>query len=224
HNDDQAFLQRISQQLHLKRTISYQHSAIFVFLNRQQLQEQINAFLTEQASPSLSIISRPTKPLAQKICFVFSGQGPQWWSMGRQLYENEPLFNKWISLIDGEMTKINNGEWKLLEELIEKKNERESCINDTNIAQPTLFAIQVALAALLVSWNIYLSSIISHSAGDQAAAFVAGCLNLEEAVRMLAVSMSEENVENKLLKGIQHLSCTAVVNSPRSVTISGDEI
>ncbi|CAF4350619.1 unnamed protein product, partial [Adineta steineri] len=32
-----TFLQRISQQLLLKRTVSYQHSAIFVFLNRQQL-------------------------------------------------------------------------------------------------------------------------------------------------------------------------------------------
>ncbi|CAF4427973.1 unnamed protein product, partial [Adineta steineri] len=145
-------------------TISYTHSAIFVFLNRQQLEEQINAFLTEQTSPGLSIISRPTKSLAQKICFVFSGQGPQWWAMGRQLYENEPLFNKWINLIDGEMTKINNGEWRLLEELIEKKNEQESRINDTNIGQPTLFAIQVASAAFLVSWNIYPSFIISHMA------------------------------------------------------------
>ncbi|CAF4133959.1 unnamed protein product, partial [Adineta steineri] len=121
------------------------------------------------------------------------------------------------------MTKINNGEWRLFEELIEKKNEQESRINDTNIAQPTLFAIQVALAALLVSWNISPSCIISHSAGDQAAAFVAGRLTLEEAVRMLAVSMSEEEVENKLLKGIEHLACIAVVNGPRSVTISGDE-
>ncbi|CAF1329463.1 unnamed protein product, partial [Adineta steineri] len=240
-DDDQAFLQRISQQLLLKRTITYTHSAIFVFLNRQQLQEQINAFLTEQASLGLSIVSRPTKPLAQKICFVFSGQGPQWWAMGRQLYESEPLFNKWINLIDAEMTKVNNGEWKLLEELIEKKNEQDSRINDTNIAQPSLFAIQVALAALLVSWNIYPSSIISHSAGDQAAAFVAGRLTLEEAVRvvyhrsrlqnrntrqdgrMLAVSMSEEEAQNKLLKGIEHLACIAVVNSPRAVTISGDE-
>ncbi|CAF4152343.1 unnamed protein product, partial [Adineta steineri] len=205
HNDDQAFLQRISQRLLLKRTIIYQHSAIFVFLNRQQLQEQINAFLTEQAPPGLSIISRPTKSLAQKICFVFNGKGPQWWAMGRQLYENEPLFNKWINLIDGEMTKINNGEWRLLEELIEKKNEQESRINDTNIAQPPLFAIQVALTALLVSWNIYPSSIISHSVGDQAAAFVADRLSLKETVR------------------IEHLACIAVVNSPRSVTISDDE-
>ncbi|CAF1055752.1 unnamed protein product [Adineta steineri] len=171
----------------------------------------------------ISQSSRLTKRFAQKICFVFSGQGPQWWVMGRQLYESEPLFNKWISLIDGEMTKINNGEWRLLEELIKKINKQESRINDTNIAQPTLFAIQVALAALLVSWNIYPSSIIPHSGGDQAAAFVAGCLNLEEAVRMLAVSMSEEEVENKLSKGIEHLACIAVVNSRRRATISGDE-
>ncbi|CAF1367709.1 unnamed protein product [Adineta steineri] len=185
--------------------------------------KQINAFLTEQASPGLSIISRPTKLLAQKICFVFSGQGQQWWSMGRQLYESEPLFSKWINLIDGEMTKINKGDWRLLEELIEKKNEQESRINDTNIAQPPLFAIQVALAALLVSWNIYPSFIISHSGGDQAAAFVADRLSLKGTVRVLPLSMSEEEVENKLLKGIEHLACIAVVNSPRSVTISGDE-
>ncbi|CAF0798886.1 unnamed protein product [Adineta steineri] len=151
----------------------------------------------------ISQSSRPTKSLAQKICFVFSGQGPPWWSM--------------------EMTKTNNGEWRLFEELIEKKNEQESRINDTNIAQPTIFAIQVALTALLVSWNIYPSSIISHSAGDQAAAFVVGRLTLEETVHMLALSMSEEEVENKLLKGIEHLACIAVVNSPRRVTINVDE-
>ncbi|CAF1142372.1 unnamed protein product [Adineta steineri] len=35
--------------------------------------------------------------------------------------------------------------------------------------------------------------------------------------------MSEEEVESKLLKGIEHLACIAVVNSPRRVTINGDE-
>ncbi|CAF3952735.1 unnamed protein product [Adineta steineri] len=239
-NNHYAFLQRISQQLLLKRTISHAHSAIFVFADIKQLQEQINAFLVEESLPGLSISMRSTISLA-KICFVFSGQGPQWWAMGRQLYESEPVFTRWVQLIDAEMTKINNGEWRLLEELIGKKSENESRINDTNIAQPALFAIQVGLAALLISWNIYPSTIVSHSAGDQTAAFVAGRLTLQEAVRivyhrsrlqnrntrqggrMLAVSMSEEEVQNKLLKGIEHLVCIAVVNSPRSVTLSGDE-
>ncbi|CAF1209682.1 unnamed protein product [Adineta steineri] len=86
-----------------------------------------------------------------------------------------------------------------------------------------LFAIQVGLAALLVSWNIYPPTIVSHSAGDQAAAFVADRLSLEETVRMLAISMGKEEVENKLLKSIEHLACIAVVNSRRRVTISGDK-
>ncbi|CAF1073498.1 unnamed protein product [Adineta steineri] len=189
-DDDQAFLQRISQQLLLKRTISFTHLAIFVFLNRQQLQEQINAFLTEQASPGLSIISRPTKPLAQKICFVFSGH---------------------------EMTNINNGEWRLLEELIEKKNEQESRINDTNIAQPTLFAIQVALAALLVSWNIYPSSIIPHSAGDQAAAFVAGRLTLEETVHEAANVFLE--ISSHPILGTSIHECCELTNQQQSSLI-----
>ncbi|CAF1391541.1 unnamed protein product [Adineta steineri] len=240
-DNDHAFFQRISRQLLLRRTISYIHLTIFVFANRQQLQQQLDAFLAEQTISGLAIELRPTIPLSQKICFVFSGQGPQWWAMGRQLYESEPVFTQWIQLIDNEMTKINNGEWRLLEELIEKKNEQESRINDTNIAQPTLFAIQVALAALLVSWNIYPSTIVSQSAGDQAAAFVAGRLTLQEAVRivyhrsslqnrntrqggcMLAISMSEEEVQNELLKDIEHLVCIATVNSPRSVALSGDE-
>ncbi|CAF4171946.1 unnamed protein product, partial [Adineta steineri] len=47
--------------------------------------------------------------------------------------------------------------------------------------------------------------------------------NTRQGGRMLAVSMSEEEVQKKLLKGIEHLVCVAVVNSPRSVTLSGDE-
>ncbi|CAF1241735.1 unnamed protein product [Adineta steineri] len=105
--------------------------------------------------------------------------------MSRQLYESEPVFTRWIQLIDAELAKINNGEWCLLEKLVGKRSEHESRINDTNIAQSALFAIQVALAALLVSWNIYPSTIVSHSAGDQAAAFVAGRLTLQEAVRIV---------------------------------------
>ncbi|CAF1168977.1 unnamed protein product [Adineta steineri] len=127
--------------------------------------------------------------IKSKQYFIFIFSSPPWWSMGRQLYESEPLFNKWIHLIDVEMIKINNCERRLLKELIEKRTERESRINVTNIVQS----------------NIYPSSIISHNADDQAAAFVAGCLSLKETVH------------------IEHLACMTVGYSLRLVTISGDE-
>ncbi|UJR38888.1 hypothetical protein I4U23_031556 [Adineta vaga] len=235
-----GFLQRISKQLLLQRTISYKHLAIFVFANLKQLEEQIQSFLHGQTAPGLCITTRPSTS-SSKICFVYSGQGPQWWAMGRQLYESEPLFRYWIELINEELKKVNNNEYCLIEELIWKANENDSRINDTNIAQPSLFAIQVALTALFNSWNIYPSCIVAHSAGEQAAAFVSGRVTLEEAIRivyyrstlqnrntrkggkMLAIAMSKEEIEEKILKGIEDRVSIAVVNSPRSLTLSGDE-
>ncbi|CAF3595837.1 unnamed protein product [Rotaria sordida] len=238
-DDEHSFLARISQQLLLKRTISHEHLAIFVSANRAQLQQQLDLFLQKQSTPGLLVTKRVSSN-CPRICFVFSGQGPQWWAMGRELYSSEPVFRQCIQQISEEFIKINGGEFNLLSEMIEK-TEKESRVNDTNIAQPALFAIQVALAALLVSWQISPSAIVSHSAGEQAAAFISGRVSLNEAVRivynrsrlqhrntrqggrMLAVAMNEQEVRDSLLKGIEHLVCIAGVNSPRSVTLSGDE-
>src|ERR1700722_2050983 len=163
-----SFLRRISQQLLLKRTISHKHLAIFVCVDLAHLQQQVEAFLAKQTfSGIITTVRPPMLTDTLRICFVFSGQGPQWWAMGRQLYKSEPVFRRWVERIDAELTKVNNGEWRLLDELIQT-NEQKSRINDTNIAQPALFAIQVALAALLSSWRVFPSAIVSHSAGEQA--------------------------------------------------------
>ncbi|CAF3958453.1 unnamed protein product, partial [Rotaria sordida] len=238
-DDESSFLARISQQLLLKRTISHEHLAIFVSANRAQLQQQLDLFVQKQSTPGLLVTKRVSSS-CHRICFVFSGQGPQWWAMGRELYSSEPIFRQWIQRISEELLKINGGEFNLLSEMIEK-TERESRVNDTNIAQPAIFSVQVALAALLISWHIFPSAIVSHSAGEQAAAFISGRVSLNEAVRivynrsrlqhrntrqggrMLAVAMNEQEVRDSLLKGIEHLVCVAGVNSPRSVTLSGDE-
>lgn len=237
-DDDHSFLASLSRKLLLNRTTSHEHLAIFVSANSTELQKQINAFLSQNSSSGLLITKRILK-IEFRLCFVFSGQGPQWWAMGRQLYESEPVFRKWIQRVDQEFTKVNADGWQLLDELI-GKNEGNSRINDTNIAQPALFAVQVALTALLVSWNIYPNAIVSHSAGEQAAAFVSGRVSLSEAVRivyhrsrlqhrntrqggrMLAVAMNEQEAHDLLLRDIEHLVTIASVNSPRSITLSGE--
>ncbi|CAM2726330.1 unnamed protein product [Rotaria socialis] len=238
--NEKAFLARVSRQLLLRRTISYEHLAIIVATDLAELREKLDAYLADSAAPGLHIAQRPQIPVNAdlRLCYVFSGQGPQWWAMGRQLYSTEPVFRQWIEQIDVELAKITQ-EWRLLDELI-GKTEAESRINDTNISQPALFSIQVALTALLASWGIYPSAIVSHSAGEQAAAFIGGRVNLPEAVRivyhrsrlqhrntrqggrMLAVSMSEKEAR-ELLRGIEDVVHIAAVNSARSVTLSGDE-
>src|ERR1035441_2571345 len=64
-------------------------------------------------------------------------------------------------------------------------SEGESRLNSTDFAQPAIFAVQVALAALWRSWGIVPDVVVGHSLGEAAAAVVAGALSLEDGVRVV---------------------------------------
>ncbi|HEV8319553.1 MAG TPA: type I polyketide synthase, partial [Vicinamibacterales bacterium] len=115
-----------------------------------------------------------------KLAFVFAGQGSQWWAMGRDLMAKGPAFLHAIEECDEIFRR--HGHISILEEL--RRDEATSRISDTEIAQPALFAVQVALVRLLASWGVHPDSVIGHSAGEVAAAHAAGVLTLEDAARL----------------------------------------
>nr|WP_264000225.1 acyltransferase domain-containing protein [Mycobacterium intermedium] len=51
--------------------------------------------------------------------------------------------------------------------------------------QPTLFAIQVALAATMKAYGVTPGAVIGHSLGESAAAVVAGALSIEDGVKVI---------------------------------------
>lgn len=201
--------------------------------SREEFVETLTAFLAGETRPGLSsghLVSgqRP------KLAFVFSGMGPQWWAMGRQLLEREPVFREAIERCDELLRRHAN--WSLLEELL--ADESCSRMGEAEIAQPANFALQVALAALWRSWGIEPDAIVGHSAGEVAAIHAAGAMSLEEAVRviyhrsrlqqratgkgkMMAVSLSLQEAE-RALKGYEDRISIAAINSPGAVTLSGD--
>ncbi|CAF4216355.1 unnamed protein product [Rotaria sp. Silwood2] len=237
------FLAHLCGKILLKRTTSFSHRVSFIFSSSKQLQNQINSYLLNDSNCP-GIIFPPEQQSTQNqtqcnICFVYTGQGPQWWAMGRELYLLEPIFRQWIDKIHSEFLTISNNSFSLIQELIKPENETCSRINDTNIAQPAIFAIQVALTALWSSWGVRPKAIIGHSVGEIAAAFVAGRLTLKEAIqviyhrsrlqhyntnqggRMLSVFLGEEEI-NKMITGVQDKVAIAAINSPKSITLSGD--
>ncbi len=166
--------------------------------------------------------------------FVFSGQGPQWRGMGRELLKTNTLFRKKIEECDELFREF--GGWSLLEEL--SRSERSSRLQQTAIAQPAIFALQVALSELWQSWGVRPAAVVGHSVGEAAAAHVAGVLELREAARvifirghcmdaasdagrMLAAGL-DENAAKEMAAKFNGQAAVAAINSPQSVTFSGE--
>ncbi len=186
----------------------------------------------EQGKARTSFTPRPEH--APRIGFVMSGQGPQWWGMGRELMANEPVFREVMERCDKAMKPY--ARFSLLEEL--GRDEATSKVSRTEIGQPAIFAMQVSLAALWKSWGVTPSAIVGHSVGEIAASCVAGVLSLEEAARvivlrarhmencargdgtMLAVGIDEEQAKAVIARHDRTVS-VAAFNGPRSLTLSG---
>ena len=126
------------------------------------------------------------------------------------------------------------------------KLEDHSCLDDPSFAQPVCTAIQIALTDLLFTWGIRPSTVIGHSSGEIAAAYSAGALSRESALRvsyyrgkvigslralpedpgsMLAVGLPEAEIgfyitQTASLGGHVSIGC---FNSPCSITLSGTQ-
>ena len=115
--------------------------------------------------------------MTPKIGFVFTGQGAQWYAMGRELMVY-PVFKRSIEAAAVYM-KTLGAEWNLIEEL--QRAKEDTRVNQPFLAHPSCVALQVALVELLASWQILPERVVGHSSGEIAAAFAAAKLGREAA-------------------------------------------
>jgi acyl transferase domain-containing protein/acyl carrier protein len=230
---DRASLDDLCYSLSTRRT-HYEHRLAVISRSREELADSLRAFADGESRPSLVSGRIPSDRKESRCVFVCSGQGPQWWAMGRQLLEAEPVFRETILECDERLSAYSS--WSLWKEL--NADEASSRMQETSIAQPALFSIQVGLARLWRSWGIVPDAVIGHSVGEVACAYLAGALDLEDALRvifergrsmdvagargrMLAVGLSQEEARG-LVVGLEDRVSVAAINTPASVTLSGD--
>ncbi|KGO74480.1 Acyl transferase/acyl hydrolase/lysophospholipase [Penicillium italicum] len=183
-----------------------------------------------------SAVRKPT------LGFVFTGQGAQWAEMGKELLQAYPVFKMSILDIDKFLSDIG-ASFKVEEEIT--KRPQDSDLNHPSLSQTVCTALQIGLVDLLKSWNIHPGSVTGHSSGEIAAAYATGALSMKDAMSvayyrgtvasqllnsqpnsgaMMAVGMSAEEVQPYLDRFRPRQLVVACVNSPSSVTISGDKL
>lgn len=198
--------------------------------SRKELSAGLVAYLNKEQHPG--VISGQSE-YPPKTAFIFSGQGGQWLGMGRDLLGKEPLFYETISRIDKEIQTHFN--WSLLAEL--QADESISKLNEVEVVQPAIFAIQVGLFTLWESWGIRPDGVAGHSMGEVAAAWAAGILTLEDAIQVICVRSRElqklkgkgamlateltETRASEYLEGYESEVAVAAVNGPVSTVLSG---
>ncbi|CZS97698.1 related to polyketide synthase [Rhynchosporium agropyri] len=211
------------------------HLAYKVAIPARNSSELIPALAGNEITPS-----RSTKE--PRIGFVYTGQGAQWHAMGRELLDAYPVFAATMEKLDRYLNEFG-ADFSLIEEL--SKDAEASRVSAAHISQPACTAVQLALTDLLSSWGIKPSAVAGHSSGEIGAAYAAGALSLKSCIAiayfrgqsivllkdkcpelkgaMMAVGSSAEDMQPliKLLKdGRATLAC---INSPSSITASGDE-
>ncbi|KAI8630635.1 hypothetical protein F5Y19DRAFT_483957 [Xylariaceae sp. FL1651] len=188
-----------------------------------------------------SIKSTRATQTPPRIGMVFNGQGAQWHAMGRELISEYPVFSSAVQRASRILQNYGAG-WSLEEELL--RDAETTRVHETDLSQPVTVALQLCLVDLLKSWNIAPSAVTSHSSGEISAAYAVGALSFEEALGvaylrgkltlkyqklsplaggMLAVGLSSEKaLEYCKDLGTAGSVVVGCVNSPESVTLSGD--
>jgi phthiocerol/phenolphthiocerol synthesis type-I polyketide synthase E len=181
-------------------------------------------------------LSKPFNESKQgRIVFMFSGQGSQYYSMGRQIYSQYPYFK---SIID-EGFKILNRETGVEYKNILGYNDvndsvESDCINDTCYTQPLMFLLEYGFAKFLLKLGVKPSQMIGHSLGEYVAACISEVFTFEEGIKlvvkraqlmsgvergaMLSVQLSAKKVIEVSSPDIS----VAAINTENSCVISGN--
>ncbi|UBU47545.1 polyketide synthase [Cobetia amphilecti] len=170
--------------------------------------------------------------------FVYSGNGCQWTGMGRALMEESPSVRACLERLDAAFRDFNG--FELLKELDGSLSEKgENRLDATEIAQPTLFALQVAVTEWLIERGIRPAAVTGHSVGEVAAAWASGALTLGQATRvifqrsyhqgrtrgtgaMMAVGLGECEMREWLEQPQWASLSLAGINGPRGTTLAGE--
>ncbi|MDI1475030.1 type I polyketide synthase [Polyangium sp. y55x31] len=213
----------------------FEYRAAVVAEERSTLVETLGA-IARAERPAGVTFGEHRKP--RKLAFLFTGQGSQHPRMGKQLSEAHPVFRDALEACCAHFDTLLDR--PLLDVLFAPEGSTDAALLDQTLyTQPALFALEVALHALVTSWGLRPDVLWGHSIGEIVAAHVAGVMTLEDACAVVAararlmqelppggamISLQASEAEVlPLLVEHQGRVDIASLNGPAATVIAGDE-
>ena len=223
-------LQQMAARLgeHLEEDGSLADAAWTLATGRAQLPHRCFVVAQDAAQARQKLAeTRPSTPARRRsVAFLFPGQGAQHARMAARVFAEEPVFADSLREMDDALEGLD-----LLRLLQDDGDGSE--LAETRVTQPALFAVELSLARLWMSWGVAPDLLIGHSVGEIVAATLAGVFSASDGLTlvrergrlmqsmprgsMAVVSLPEAELRDRLGDGL----AIAAVNEASSTVVSG---
>ncbi|MBD7923975.1 ACP S-malonyltransferase [Xanthomonas bonasiae] len=132
------------------------------------------------------ILSAATEParfaVKPRIVFMYSGQGSQYYGMGRELYAKNAAFREAMDACNAIYRDMTSRD--LVAELYDEASKRRE-MTDIGLSHPAIFSIGYGLTQAMAHAGIRPDAVLGYSLGEYAASVAAGTLLHEDAMRIV---------------------------------------
>lgn len=115
--------------------------------------------------------------MSKKKVFLFSGQGSQYYGMGRELYENNKIFNFWMNECSEIVSSYIGAS---LIEMLYDPSKKGKPFDELIHTNPTLISVQYSLFRMLLDIDIQPDYVMGYSLGEITSCIASEVLTLKD--------------------------------------------